>query len=166
MTCLESEHKVAISPPLSCLSSNFKQLRYSSHYYISRAIIFFLKKNKMMAISFDKRWINELSGIAGTGGVSKLFAKHILKPPTNLMFGAAPVISLFCFRPHPFPVKSYRYLHNVGAALLAECGFVLAVFDLLESGFEGCFCGFAGAGFLAKMFQESYSNPGDKTFGS
>ncbi len=70
------------------------------------------------------------------------------------MFRAAPVISLFRFRPHPLPVKSYGHLHNVGAALLAEGGFVAAVFDLLESGFECGFSGFAGADFIrAKIFQ-------------
>jgi hypothetical protein len=57
-------------------------------------------------------------------------------------------LSLTSFRPHPFPIKSNRYLHNVGAALPAECGFVVAVFYLFEGGFGGGFGGFAGAGFF------------------
>jgi hypothetical protein len=56
--------------------------------------------------------------------------------------------SLRRFCPHPFPVKGYRYFHNVGAALLAEYGFVLAVFDLLEGGIKRCLSGFAGTDFF------------------
>jgi len=134
--------------PAGAVNLHLKQLRYRRQHYIPRTAIFFIRKNKMMAISFDKRWVGERSGIAGTGGDSKLFAAHILKPPSNLMFRAAPTISFFCFRPHPLPIKYYGYLHNVGAALPAECGFVLAVFDLVEGGFEGGFSGFAGAGFF------------------
>jgi hypothetical protein len=70
-----------------------------------------------------------------------------------MMFRAAPVISLFSFRPHPFPIKCYGHLHNVGAALLAECGFVLAAFDLLEGGFEGGCGGLAGTVlFMVEIF--------------
>ncbi len=54
--------------------------------------------------------------------------------------------SLPGFRPHPFPVKSYRHFHNAGAALLTEGCFVLAVFYLLEGGLECCFGGFTGTG--------------------
>jgi len=84
----------------------------------------------MMAVCICKHLVVELSGIVGVGRGSKLFPAHILKPPSNLMFSVAPTISLFRFRPHPLPIKGYGHFHNIGAALLTEGGFVLAVFYL------------------------------------
>jgi len=82
------------------------------------------------------------------------------------MFSEAPVISLFSFRPHPFPVKGYRYLHNIGTSLPVHCGFVLAVFNLFECRFEGGCGGFEGMVFYGKKKSGKIGIEGFKTISS
>ncbi len=45
-------------------------------------------------------------------------------------------------RPHPLPIKSNRHLHDVGATLLAQRSFIVAVFDLFKRRIQGLVFGF------------------------